>query len=457
MTHPTPRRRRIVAFACTVALVITTVTTANAVTLNDPLKIAFDATNVYDRAGQQTTTLLVNNDPEWSNPAYTGCVTEWRGSERISARNMLDGSWEAEGDTLLIQWPAGGLRSGATLTYGDARSAGYNDNDQYQVALYNGRSCENLAGYHPTVIAGIIIGVTPARIGVSTTEVGRGESVTITLENVSAAYMMCIFVAGEQDCSLTNEEESYTATISWEEWNTEIGVDEALILRLYESYLWPNFDEPGGEFPTIDSEYLESVEIRFSQTPTPAELTDVPGRVAPARRFPMLLDVGYPKAVLRTTTPKVCAVIPGREAVSDVLTLASGICTLVVKVNGTVARTRRFTVAANGAAFGEAVFREILLFQPNSAKLSPEAKSALRELIPTLYFVSYIAVVGHTANTGSSNQAGSERIALARAKAVQAFLREEGITVNIKISAGRRQPASVNPVQNRRAEILWVV
>lgn len=121
---------------------------------------------------------------------------------------------------------------------------------------------------------------------------------------------------------------------------------------------------------------------------------------------------------------------------------------------------------ANVERVGEAIrvnFDSGILFQVNSAELSPGAKTDIDKLAETLqkYEGTNIIIEGHTDNTGSRelNQNLSER----RAQAVATYARSRGVDASRIQSKGYAfdQPIADNSTeagrqQNRRVEVIIV-
>lgn len=109
-----------------------------------------------------------------------------------------------------------------------------------------------------------------------------------------------------------------------------------------------------------------------------------------------------------------------------------------------------------GASAPEKVFGIRVQFGLNSAVITPKAATVLAEVAKTLGTVSTITIVGHTDKTGKETR--NKPLALARAKAVKAFLVKRGIKpaiVRLESLCCIDSPPAWNPAA-RRVEIKAV-
>lgn len=105
----------------------------------------------------------------------------------------------------------------------------------------------------------------------------------------------------------------------------------------------------------------------------------------------------------------------------------------------------------------------VVYFEPDSAVLSTDTKSALSALSTSILqrmdTIESVQIIGHAANAGTS--AGRIRVAATRGKTVVRYLAELGIPASLLITEGRGadEPAASNAtsegrILNRRVEIL---
>jgi hypothetical protein len=185
------------------------------------------------------------------------------------------------------------------------------------------------------------------------------------------------------------------------------------------------------------------------------EVRGLPARVGTLTAARVLRTSGSPASALRSGTPSTCAVQAGRVLFLD----GAGPCRLSVVQAGKVVRRLHADVRPDGPRRLGAVAPQRLVtssFRGDSPRLSTASRRTLQAAVPTLRRAGAVAVYGYS----SSSRPGvstpfADRLSLARARAVAAFLRQRRVDVVVVVGYGARHPIAGGPSANRRAVTGW--
>lgn len=182
----------------------------------------------------------------------------------------------------------------------------------------------------------------------------------------------------------------------------------------------------------------------------------LPDRVRTLTAVRLLRTPGTPAAALVTRTPATCVARAGRVLFLD----QPGTCRLVVVQAATVVRRIRTEVVRRGASASPVVVAQRTLttrFLGDSSRLLARSRAQLQAAVPALRRAGVVAVYGYAAsNKRLVLNPFAERLAVARAHAVAAFLRARGVTVVVVVGYGARRRVPGGLQANRRAVIGWL-